>query len=98
MFLMECLDHVLDNSCKAGVMDVKYEYRRVYTEVTSRNMQFWINWTKITKWGKSLEIAQKYLGLPCKRLITPVKNPFAYLIHSFRSLVENKGAINYLYG
>ena len=38
------------------------------------------------------------MGLPCKRLITPVKTHFDYLIHSFHSLLENKGSINYLYG
>ena len=37
------------------------------------------------------------MGLPCKKLITPVKNCFVYLIQSFRYLLENKGAINYLY-
>ena len=38
------------------------------------------------------------MGLPCKRLITPVKKIFAYLIHSFLSILENMGAVNYLYG
>ena len=45
-----------------------------------------------------METAQKNVGLPCKRLITPVKNRFDYLIHSLQSCIENIGAINYLYG
>ena len=48
--------------------------------------------------GKSLETAQNNVGLPCKKLITPVKTRFAYLIHSFHYLLECRGAINYLYG
>ena len=36
---------------------------------------------KPQKGAKALEIAQKHVGLHCKRLITPVKNRFAYLIH-----------------
>ena len=46
MFVMECLDHVLDNVCKAGVTDVQYHDGRVDTEVTRRNMQHCITWTK----------------------------------------------------
>ena len=46
MFVMECLDHVLDNTCKAGVMDVKSDYGGVDNEVTRRNMQRCITWTK----------------------------------------------------
>ena len=34
MFVMECLAHVLSNSCKAVVLDVKYDDGRVDTEVT----------------------------------------------------------------
>ena len=49
---------------------------------------------QITKGVKALETAQNNEGLPCKRLIKPVNNLFAYLIHSFRSLIENKGAMN----
>ena len=81
MFVMECLAHVLANACKTGVMDVKYIDGRVDTEVARSNMQFCITWKKITKGGKSLETAQKHVGLPCKRLITPIKTHFACLIH-----------------
>ena len=48
--------------------------------------------------AKDLETAHKNVGLPCKMLIKPIKNSFSYLIYSFRSLLKNKGAINYLFG
>ena len=41
---------------------------------------------------------QKHVGIPCKKLITPVKTCLAYLIHSFFSILEHKDAINCLYG
>ena len=53
---------------------------------------------KSQKGTKALDTEQKRVVLPCKRLITPVKYGFAYLIHSFSSLLENNEAINYLYG
>ena len=88
MFVMECLAHVLDDDCKAVVMDVKYDDGRVDTEVTRRNIQRCITWTKKSQKGaKVLETAQKHVGLPCKKLIKPVKTRFYYLIHSFRSLL-----------
>ena len=40
MFVMDCLYHVLDIDCKAGVMNVKSDDGRVDTEVTKRNMQY----------------------------------------------------------
>ena len=39
MFVMECLSHVLYNSCKELVMDVQYNDYRVDTEATRENMQ-----------------------------------------------------------
>ena len=75
-------------------MDVKYDDGRVDTEVTRSNMQRYITWTKISqKEEKSLETSQKYVGLPCKMLITPVKTRFVYIIHSFLYLIKNKGSI-----
>ena len=53
---------------------------------------------KITKGEKDLETTHKNMGLPCKKLIKPVNNRFTYIIHSFIYLIENKGAIKYLYG
>ena len=47
---------------------------------------------------KDLETEQKHVGLTCKRLITPAKTLFAYQIHYFRYLLENRVSINYLYG
>ena len=61
-------------------------------------MQHSITWEKSQKGEKALDTAQKHVELPCKILITPVKNCFAYIIHYFCSIIENKGDINYLYG
>ena len=49
---------------------------------------------KSKKGAKDLETAQKYVGIPYKKFITPVKTLFAYLMHSLHSLLENEGAIN----
>ena len=54
MFVMECLSHVLDNACKAGVMDVKSDDGRVDTEVTRRNMQRCITWKNNHRRGQRL--------------------------------------------
>ena len=42
VFVMECLDNVLSNVCRSGVMDLQYDYDRVDTEVTRRNIQRYI--------------------------------------------------------
>ena len=61
-------------------------------------MQRCITWTKKPhKVAKALETSLKHLGLHFKRLITPVKTCFDYLIHSLRSPIKNKVATNYLY-
>ena len=52
MFVIECLSHILSNSCKAVVMDAESDDVRVYTEVTRRNMQRCITCKKITKGGR----------------------------------------------
>ena len=44
-------------------------------------------------WDAHIHCRIKY-----KPLITPVLNRFAYLIHSFSSLMENKPTIEYIYG
>ena len=98
MFVMDCLAYLLANSHKAGVICVKYDDFRVDTEVTSSNMKCFISWKKSQKGKKTLERAQKHAVLTCKKLIKPVKTSYAYLIHSFWYLIENKGAIKYLYG
>ena len=99
MFVMECLYHILASACKEGVSDVQSYDGREDTEVIRRNMQLCIAWTEKSQNGaKSLDTSQKYLGLPCKGLFTPVKNRFSCLIHSFRYILKNKESINYLYG
>ena len=42
--------------------------------------------------------AQIHWGIKEKHLLTPVSNRFAYLLHLFRSLMENKSSLEYLYG
>ena len=75
MFVIECLAHVLDDSCKSEVIDVRYYGGRVDTEKTRRNMQRYITSTKKSQKGaKDLETAQNHVGVPCKNLITHVKN------------------------
>ena len=59
MFVMECLTHVIDNTCKAGVTDVQSDYVGVDTEVTRRNMQRCITCTKNHKRGKRLWIQRR---------------------------------------
>ena len=76
MFVMEYLDHVLANNCKSWVINVQHDDGRVDTEVTRRNIQLWIIW-KSQMGAKVLETAQKHVGLPFKRLITPAKNRFS---------------------
>ena len=89
MFVMECLAHVLDDDCKAVVMDVKYDGGRVNIEVTRMNMQGCIAWTKRSQNGaKSLETVQKHVVLPCREIIKPVRTRFASLIHSFYYLTS----------
>ena len=62
-------------------------------------MQKCITWKKkIQKGARNLQEAQIHCGIKEKRLFTPVSTHFAYLIHSFRSLMGNKPAIEYLYG
>ena len=62
-------------------------------------MQVCITWTKkIQKGARALLEAHIHCGIKQNRLLTPVLTRFAYLIHSFRSLLENKPAIEYFCG
>ena len=62
-------------------------------------MQNYITWTQNRQKGaRALRGAQIHCGIKEKRLLAPVSACFAYLIHFFRSLLENKSAIEYLYG
>ena len=54
MFVMEGLAHVLANEYKAGLMYVKSDDDSIDTEVTKRNMQHCITWTKNHNRGKRL--------------------------------------------
>ena len=62
-------------------------------------MQKCITWMEnIQKGAQALREAQIHCGIKEKRIFTPVSTRFAYLIHSFRSLLENKPEIEYLCG
>ena len=66
--------------------------------MTRQNTQKCTTWTKkIQKGARDLREAQIHFRIKEKRLLTPVLTRFAYLIHSFRYLLKNKPAIEYLY-
>ena len=92
IFVMWCLAHVLDNSCKEGLIYVQSGYYRVDTEVIRRNVQRCVE--KSQKRAKALETVQKDVGLPCKIIITPITIIFAYIIHSFRSILKKRDPSN----
>ena len=96
---MECLAYIYSGVCKAGVHSIKLDDGEVETELTRRNMQKCITCTnKIRKGSRALWEAHIHCGIKEKRLLAPVLTPFAYLIHSVSSLLDNKTAIEYLYG
>ena len=80
------------------MQSIKSDDGEVDTELTMRNMQKCITWTKKRQKGARVLLdAQIHCGIKEKRLLTPVLNCFAYLIHYFTSLLDNKPAIEYLY-
>ena len=96
---MEFLSDILAGACKAGVQSIKSDDGEVDTELTRQNMQKCITWTNnIQKGARALREAQIHCGIKEKRPLTPVLTRFAYLIHSFKSLMENNPAVEYLYG
>ena len=97
LFTMDCLAHISAGACEAVVQSINLDDGEVYTELTRRNMQKCITWTKnIQKGARALLEAQIHCRIKEKLLLTPVSTRFAYLIHYFRSLLENKPAIEYL--
>ena len=61
-------------------------------------MQKCITYTKkIQKGERALREVQIHCRIKEKRLLTPVLTCFAYLIHSFKYLLDNQPAIEYLY-
>ena len=62
-------------------------------------MQKCTTWkNKSQKGERDLRELHLHCGIKEKLLITPVLTRFAYLIHSFRSLLDSKPEIEYLYG
>ena len=59
LFTMERLAHILAGACKAGVQSIKSDDGEVDTELTRRNMQKCITWTKkIQKGARALREVQ----------------------------------------
>ena len=62
-------------------------------------MQKCITYRKKSRKGAwALCEAQIHCGIKERWILTPVSTRFSYLIHSFRYLLGNKHAIEYLYG
>ena len=81
------------------MQSIKSDDGEVDTELTKQNMQKCITWTKKNQKGaRDLREKHLYCGIKEKRVLTPVSTRFSYLIPSFRSLIDNKPAIEYLYG
>ena len=51
LFTMECLAHILAGVCKVGVKLIKSDDGDIDTELTRRNMQNCITWTKNSQKG-----------------------------------------------
>ena len=95
---MECLAHILAGAYKAVFQSINLYYDEVDTELTRRDMQKCITWTKkIQKGAWAIRDAQIHCGVTEKRLLTPVSTCFTYLIHFFRSLLDDKPTIDYLH-
>ena len=75
---MDCLDHILEGACKAGVQSIKADDGEIDTKVTRWNMQKCITWKKsIQKGAQALWEAQLHCRIKEKRLLTPMSNRFA---------------------
>ena len=96
---MDLLAHILTGYCKAGAQSIKSYGGEVDTELTRWNMQKCITYMKKSqKGGRDIRDAHIHCGIKEKHILTPVLTHFEYLINSFRSLLDNKPAIEYLYG
>ena len=99
LFTMEFLANILAGDFKTTVQSIKSYYGEVDTELTRWNMHKRITWTKKSQKGaRALWDAHIYCDIKEKRLLATVSTRFEYLIHSFRSFLYNKHAIDYLYG
>lgn len=99
LFEQDCFAHVLSGGCKAAVINGSSDDGMLSVEYTRDVMQKCITWTKKSQKGaNSLRESQEHCRLCPMKLLTPVKTRFAYLILSFRCMLQNKKAIEYLYG
>ena len=96
---MDFLTHVIAGAWKSGVVDVKSEDVSIDTSSSRAKINKAITWTnKSQKGSVALIQAQKHCKLENFSLIAPSKNRFSYIFHSFKILLMNKDAIEYMYG
>ena len=70
---------------KAGVVDVQSEYGLLDTSSTRGEMNKSIKWTnRLQIFSVALFKAQEHCKLAIFCLITPSKNGFSYILHSFK--------------
>ena len=91
IFQINCLEHVLVGACKSGVLTVVTENGDLNTKTnTSENATMHYMDKKSKKGAVSLATSQEKFNFPKLRLLTTASTKFAYLIHSFCSLLINK--------
>jgi len=99
LFEQDCFAHVLSGGCKAAVINGSLDDGLLSVESSRVVMQKCITWTKKSQKGANyLRESQEHCDLRPMKLLTPVKTRFAYLILSFRCMLKNQKAIDYLYG
>ena len=80
-------------------MDVIFYDGKVDTEATSNNMQHCITWgVGITEGKKGFWGSAEAFVTYFKETYYTYQNSFAYIIHSYWSLLKNKPAIICIYG
>ena len=64
-----------------------------------KNLTNCVTWTKKSSIGsRALTKAQNYVRLKPRRILTPIKTLWEYLISALQCLVENRSDIDYMYG
>ena len=105
LFRQDCFAHALQGGCKSAILDCKSPESAKEVEAivcvseTRKRMQACITWTKKSQLGgMKLTEAQLHTQVQVRKLLTPVKTRWAYLVESFKCLIRNRPAITYLYG
>ena len=91
---MECLAHVINGACKAGVVDVQSEGGSLETSSTREKMNMAITWTKKSQKGAVALIQTQNHCKPANVcLLDPSKTRFEYILNYPKSLLTKKDAI-----